>query len=105
MSRLDATDIQGFAVRGYNFPFARFLFLKILERKKGRAWLGRLIAEITTGERWDHGKPKSTVNVAFTYKRCVHLQRTRGLRIAHSIADVLSRGVRAGHEGACSDPV
>jgi len=68
MSRLDATDIQGFAVRGYNFPFARFLFLKILEGKKGRAWLGRLIAEITTGERWDHGKPKSTVNVAFTFK-------------------------------------
>jgi Dyp-type peroxidase family len=68
MSRLDATDIQGFAVRGYNFPFARFLFLKILEGKKGRAWLSRLIAEITTGERWDHGKPKSTVNVAFTFK-------------------------------------
>jgi Dyp-type peroxidase family len=68
MSRLDATDIQGFAVRGYNFPFARFLFLKILEGKKGRAWLGRLIAEITTGERWDQGKPKSTVNVAFTFK-------------------------------------
>lgn len=68
MSRLDATDIQGFAVRGYNLPFARFLFLKILEEKKGRAWLGRLVKEVTTGERWDHGKPKSTVNVAFTFK-------------------------------------
>jgi Dyp-type peroxidase family len=68
MSRLDATDIQGFAVRGYNFPFARFLFLKISEGRKGRAWLGRLVAEITTGERWDRGRPKTTVNVAFTFK-------------------------------------
>jgi Dyp-type peroxidase family len=68
MSRLDVTDIQGFAVRGYNFPFARFLFLKILDEKKGRECIGGLINHITTGERWDHGKPKTTMNVAFTYK-------------------------------------
>jgi Dyp-type peroxidase family len=66
MSRLDVTDIQGFAMRGYNFPFARFLFLKFPDPNKGRECVGRLIEHVTTGERWDQGKPKTTVNVAFT---------------------------------------
>jgi len=68
MSRLDVTDIQGFAMRGYNFPYARFLFLKFLEPEKGRQCLGRLIQHVTTGERWGQVKPKTTVNIAFTYK-------------------------------------
>jgi Dyp-type peroxidase family len=68
MSRLDVTDIQGFAMRGYNFPYARFLFLKFLEPGKGRQCLGRLVQHVTTGERWGEVKPKTTVNIAFTYK-------------------------------------
>jgi hypothetical protein len=68
MSKLDVTDIQGFAMRGYNFPFARFLFLKVPDPYKGRECIGRLIEHVTTGERWDQGKPKTTVNVAFTYR-------------------------------------
>jgi Dyp-type peroxidase family len=73
MSKLDATDIQGFVLRGYNFPFARFLFLKIVDEEKGQYFIGRLVEHITTGERWDQGKPKTTLNVAFTYKGLVAL--------------------------------
>jgi len=73
VSKLDITDIQGFALRGYNFPFARFLFLKISDKQKGRECIGRLVKYITTGERWDQGKPKTTVNIAFTYKGLVAL--------------------------------
>src|SRR5260370_9492538 len=73
MSKLDVTDIQGFALRGYNFPFARFLFLKISDKQKGRECISRLVEYVTTGERWDQGKPRTTVNVAFTYKGLVAL--------------------------------
>jgi len=66
MSKLDPTDIQGFVLRGYTFPFARYLFLDI-SREKGRELVGKLVGEITTGERWDDGKPRTTVNVAFTF--------------------------------------
>lgn len=69
MSRLDVTDIQGFAARGYNFHFARFLFLKFPGEQKSRECIGRLIKHVTTAERWDkRNKPKTTVNLAFTYK-------------------------------------
>ena len=29
MSKLNATDIQGFVLRGYNLPVARYLFLRL----------------------------------------------------------------------------
>jgi Dyp-type peroxidase family len=67
VSRLDVTDIQGFAIRGYNFPFARFLFLKVLDEEKGRRWIGGLIEHLTTGARWGEVKPTTTMNIAFTY--------------------------------------
>ena len=67
MSKLDVTDIQGFALRGYNFPFARFLFLKFMDEQSGRNCIGELVDSVTTGERWENGKPATTVNVAFTY--------------------------------------
>ncbi len=73
MSKLDVTDIQGFAVRGYNFPFARFLFLKFSDKQKSRECIGQLVKHVTTAERWDQGKPKTTVNVAFTYPGLVAL--------------------------------
>ncbi len=73
MSKLDATDIQGFALRGYNFPFARYLFLKVLDAQKAQECVGRYIDYVTTGERWDAGKPQTTVNVAFTFKGLVAL--------------------------------
>jgi Dyp-type peroxidase family len=78
MSKLNETDIQGFVLRGYNLPVARYLFLH-LEAKKpshppeeptpAQRFILELLGEVTTGQRWDAGKkPESTVNIAFTHK-------------------------------------
>jgi Dyp-type peroxidase family len=68
MSKLNETDIQGFVLRGYNLPFARYLFLHFEDSARARALVGRLLPVITTGQRWDHGKPQSTANIAFTHR-------------------------------------
>ena len=78
MSKLNETDIQGFVLRGYNLPFARYMFLH-LEAKPpthppeqptpAQKFIRELLGEVTTGQRWDAGhKPESTVNIAFTHK-------------------------------------
>jgi Dyp-type peroxidase family len=67
MSKLDATDIQGFVLRGYTFPFARFIFLNIPAAENGRKFVLELAAKVTTGELWDNHKPRATLNIAFTY--------------------------------------
>jgi len=73
MSKLDATDIQGFVLRGYALPFARYLFLDISDPRRGRDLIAQLTDQITTGEHWDAGKPDSTLNIAFTHPGLVHL--------------------------------
>jgi Dyp-type peroxidase family len=74
MSKLNATDIQGFALRGYNLPCARYLFLKVESAEGARRFIDRILGQITTGERWDHGKPLFTVNMAFTQKGLERLE-------------------------------
>jgi Dyp-type peroxidase family len=74
MTKLDVSDIQGFALKGYNFPYARYLLLELAEPEGARAFLSKLLGIVTTGERWDiNNKPMSTVNIAFTYKGLVKL--------------------------------
>ena len=66
MSKLNASDIQGFTLRGYNLPFARYLFLHFEDATAARMLIGQLLGMITTGQRWDNGKPQNTLNIAFT---------------------------------------
>jgi Dyp-type peroxidase family len=73
MSKLNATDIQGFVLRGYNLPVARYLFLRFEDAKRGRALVGRLLSQVTTGQRWDSGKPAATLNIGFTFSGLEHL--------------------------------
>lgn len=68
MSKLNETDIQGFVLRGYNLPFARYIFLHFEGATRARTLVGRLLPMITTGQHWDDGKPQSTVNIAFTHR-------------------------------------
>ena len=77
MSKIDVSDIQGFALRGYNFPYARYLLLELLECDKAQQLIEQLIPHITTGERWDGGKPESTVNIAFTHRGLAQLRLPR----------------------------
>ncbi|HZS52889.1 MAG TPA: hypothetical protein VFA65_00695 [Bryobacteraceae bacterium] len=67
MTKIDVSDVQGFALKGYNFPQARYLLLELGEPSRTRAFLRKLLGVITTGQRWDK-KPESTVNAAFTFK-------------------------------------
>ncbi len=67
MSKLNATDIQGFVMRGYNLPVARYLFLRFEDAARARNLISRLLHEVTTGQRWDNGKPQRTINIAFTH--------------------------------------
>src|SRR5580698_7112395 len=73
MSRLNASDIQGFVLRGYNMPYARYYFLHFEGAQRARTLIGRLLGVITTGQRWDQGKPQGTVNLAFTHQGLVSL--------------------------------
>lgn len=75
MTKIDVSDIQGFALKGYNFPRARYLLLELLHHKAAREFIKSLLTDITTGERWDiDNKPLSTVNLAFTHKGLIQLQ-------------------------------
>jgi Dyp-type peroxidase family len=67
MSKLNPTDIQGFVLRGYNLPYARYCFLHLGAPKAARSLIESLLGVITTGQLWDGGKPSSTVNLAFTF--------------------------------------
>lgn len=74
MSSIDVSDVQGFSLKGYNFPHARYLLLELGEPAAARAFLMRLLPILTTGERWDiDNKPVSTVNLAFTHQGLVQL--------------------------------
>ena len=74
MSKLNATDVQGFVLRGYNMPHARFCFLRFQDAAAGRHLIAQLLGSITTGQLWDHGKPQSTLNIAFTFKGLTALE-------------------------------
>jgi Dyp-type peroxidase family len=74
MSKLNETDIQGFVLRGYNLPVARYLFLRFEDALRARKLIGRLLSVVTTGQRWDGGKPQSTMNIAFTHRGLHHLE-------------------------------
>jgi Dyp-type peroxidase family len=73
MSKIDVSDIQGFALKGYNFPFARYLLLELLHPRGAKDFLAQILQYLTTGERWDE-KPTTTVNIAFTHKGLVQLE-------------------------------
>jgi Dyp-type peroxidase family len=73
MSKLNATDIQGFVLRGYNMPYARYCFLHFEDGRRACELIRRLLPVVTTGQLWDQGKPQSTVNIAFTHQGLVRL--------------------------------
>jgi Dyp-type peroxidase family len=68
-SALPLEELQGNVVHGYSFPVARFSFVRFLaDPPEARAWLARLLKEVTPGTRWDAGsKPDTTLNLAFSH--------------------------------------
>ena len=70
---LDFANIQGFVLSAYaHLDYACYLFLKITDQDKGRAWIKSLIPDVATAAEWPKGpdgkpiKPKTQVNIALT---------------------------------------
>jgi Dyp-type peroxidase family len=93
MSKIDVSDIQGFALKGYNFLYARYLLLELGQPAAARAWLLELLKIITTGERWEDGKPPSTFNIAFTNQGLVQLDLPLASRLSFPLE--FQQGMRA----------
>jgi Dyp-type peroxidase family len=66
MTVLDLARIQGFVVRGYRLPFARYIFLRIDEVARAALWLAAITEHVLTAAPWSE-KPESGVNIAFSY--------------------------------------
>jgi Dyp-type peroxidase family len=96
MSKLNATDIQGFVLRGYNLPVARYLFLRLEDAKRARDLMHRLLGQITTGQRWDGGKPQSTLNIGFTFRGLQQLELPLATLISFPVEFQQGMRLRAG---------
>jgi Dyp-type peroxidase family len=64
---MDLADIQGNILRGYTYPTAAYIFLRIDDPAKGKALLSRMLSQIQTAEPWDGDGPATATQVAFTY--------------------------------------
>jgi Dyp-type peroxidase family len=73
MTDLDLPRIQGFVVRGYTLPVARYLFLRIDEVAGAAAWISEILEEVQTAATWSV-KPESGVNLAFSYAGLTRLE-------------------------------
>ncbi len=95
MSKLNPSDIQGFAIRGYNMPFARYCFLRLTSAERARALLAKLLPVVTTGQLWDK-KPQSAVNLAFNYRGFVALDLPLATLVSFPVEFQLGMKARAG---------
>jgi Dyp-type peroxidase family len=64
---IDLADIQGNVLRGYTYPCAAYLFLRIDDPAKARALMRRMLPQIATAEPWRDGAPPTALHVALTY--------------------------------------
>jgi hypothetical protein len=64
---IDLADIQGDVLRGYTYPCAAYLFLRIVDVERARALLTRMLPQVSTAEPWQHGPPPTALHIAFTY--------------------------------------
>ena len=68
MTALERADIQGNILRGYGFPFARYVFARVRDggAHAARHWLAAQADPVTTDEEWS-AKPLIARNVALSY--------------------------------------
>jgi Dyp-type peroxidase family len=72
VTALDLHRIQGFVVRGYRLPLARYIFLRIDDPSAGGAWISEIAGEVLTAAPWSE-KPASGLNIAISYAGLVAL--------------------------------
>jgi len=64
---VDLADIQGNVLRGYTYPVAAYLFLRIDDADRARALMARMLPQVATAEPWSDGGPATALHVALTY--------------------------------------
>jgi len=63
----ELSDIQGNVLRGYTYPCAAYLFLRIDDVAKARELMKRMLPVVASAEEWTDGPPDTALHVAFTY--------------------------------------
>ncbi len=63
---VDLADLQGNVLRGYTYPTAAYIFLRIDDPARARTLLGSMLPQVTTAEPWSNGGPHTAMQVAFT---------------------------------------
>lgn len=66
-AEVDLEDIQGNVLRGYTYPAAAYIFLRIDDVARARALLTRMLPRITSGVPWSGEPPATALQVALTY--------------------------------------
>lgn len=78
---IDFENVQGFVLRGYNYPYSRHLLLRFPDGDAGRSFLAWAKGRVTHGATWPKGvKPEPLLNIGLTFE---------GLK-AVGLADVLA---------------
>jgi Dyp-type peroxidase family len=82
MTALERADIQGNILRGYGFPFARYLFARVRDdgADAARQWLAAQADPVTTEEEWS-AKPRLAGNIALSFAG-LHALRLPGWLLA-----------------------
>ena len=93
-ARVDLADIQGNVLRGYSYPKAAYVFVRIVDPDRARALMVGMLPQVATAEPWTDGPPDTALHVAFTARRAV------GARGAGSGARLVPGRVPRGHGGA-----
>ena len=66
-AEIELADIQGDVLRGYTYPSAAYLFLRIVDPERMRALMQRMLTQVSTAEPWQDGPPPTALHAAFTY--------------------------------------
>ena len=99
-SPLELADIQGNVVKAYGrygFPQARYVFFRVDDAEKGRAFVRQITPLVTTSIPWSDqssvGIPAVAVNIAFTYQGLRHLDVPQDT--LHGFPDEFTMGMKA----------
>jgi Dyp-type peroxidase family len=66
-AEIDLPDIQGNVLRGYTYPHAAYIFLRIDDIDRARVLMNATLTEVATAEPWEDGPPATTTHASFTY--------------------------------------
>jgi Dyp-type peroxidase family len=64
---IELADIQGNILRGFTYPTAAYIFLRIDDVDRARVLMSRTLTQVDTAAPWEDGPPPTATHAAFTY--------------------------------------